>query len=272
MDVMERTREVEPRPASTGIARVLWRLFGGILVVAGLVWGAYNVITVLAHESRVETASFAAGDLTALDVRNSAGPVRIVGTDTDEVTVVAEVHDGLRATGFSQEVVGSTLELRGSCPNFGSDWCRVDYEITIPRSLDVLVHADDGTIDVRDVDGTVDVDGDNGSIELSGLAGIVLASNDDGRIEGLALRASHVEATNDNGRVTLVFSEPPTTVIADTDNGSLEVVVPDTGETYAVDMETDNGDEDNTIPTAPDSSRTITLQTDNGSITARTAG
>jgi hypothetical protein len=37
-------------------------------------------------------------------------------------------------------------------------------------------------------------------------------------------------------------------------------------------METDNGDEDNTIPTAPDSSRTITLQTDNGSITARTAG
>ena len=77
----------------------------------------------------------------------------IVGTDTDEISVEAEVSDGLRDTGFRHEVVGSTLELHGSCPSIGSMWCRVTYRIEVPRDLDIDVDTDDGRVDVSNVDG-----------------------------------------------------------------------------------------------------------------------
>ena len=112
-----------------------WKVFAAVLVVAGLAWGTYNVVVVLAHEERVETESFPAASLTAIDVRNSAGSVRVVATDGETVDVRAEISDGLRSTGERREVVGDVLELRGSCPNIGSDWCRVSYEISMPRTM-----------------------------------------------------------------------------------------------------------------------------------------
>ena len=57
-----------------------------------------------------------AAELTRLLVDNDTGSVTIVGTDTDEISVEAEISDGLRDTGFRHEVVDSTLELHGSCP------------------------------------------------------------------------------------------------------------------------------------------------------------
>ncbi len=113
-----------------------WKVFAAVLVVAGLAWGTYNVVVVLAHEERVETESFPAASLRAIDVRNSAGSVRVLATDGETVDVRAEISDGLRSTGERREIVGDVLELRGSCPSIGSDFCRVDV-----RDLDA---PDDG--------------------------------------------------------------------------------------------------------------------------------
>ena len=46
--------------------------------------------------------------------------------------------------------------------------------------------------------------------------------------------------------------------------------MPDDGTAYRVDIQADNGSEDTDVPTDPDSERTITIRTDNGSVTART--
>ncbi len=50
-------------------------------------------------------------------------------------------------------------------------------------------------------------------------------------------------ADTDNGRVQLEFAAAPTTVVATTNNGWVEVVVPDDGTAYRVDVQTDNGSE-----------------------------
>ena len=47
------------------------------------------------------------------------------------------------------------------------------------------------------------------------------------------------------------------------------VVLPDTPDAYAVDIDTDNGSEHNDVRTDPASSRTITLSSDNGNVTLR---
>ncbi len=260
----------KPRRSPKGV-RIAWKVFAAVLVVAGVAWGTYNVAVVLAHEERVETESFPAASLQAIDVRNSAGSVRVVASDGETVDVRAEISDGLRSTGERREIVGDVLELRGSCPNFGSDFCRVSYEIAMPRTMALTVHADDGSIDVDGLSGPLDLDSDNGSVEVRRASGPLRLSTDNGHVEGTDLRSSTVTADSDNGRVTLAFTAAPTTVVATSDNGSVEVVVPDDGEAYALDLSTDNGSQTEDIRIDSASPRTITISTENGDATARTA-
>ena len=266
------TPRVDDRPPARepSVARGLWKAFAALLVVGAFVSGTFQIITLLAHEERTEVTPYDAAGITSIDVDNSAGSVRIVGTEGDSIEVTAEISDGLRSTGESQQVVGDTLELRGTCPNFGSDWCRVTYTVTVPPSIDVRVDADDGSVDVVGITGDVDVDTDNGSIEMESLAGSIRATNDNGRIEGVGLRSQRVSADTDNGRINLAFVTPPSNVVATSNNGSIEVVVPNDGTAYRLEMDTDNGSRNDEIISDDTAARSIVIRTDNGSVTATT--
>ena len=132
-----------PRRTPTGV-RFLWKLFAAILILGALTWGPYQIVTLVAHEEHAEEQTFPAAGLTTLDIDGSSGSISITGADTDSVHVVAEISDGLRKTGHSRQVVGNTLQLHSTCPNFGSDWCRVDYEVTVPRDMTLTVRSGDG--------------------------------------------------------------------------------------------------------------------------------
>ena len=264
---------VDGRPPrrEPSVVRGLWKAFAALLVIGAFVSGTFQIVTLLAHEERTVVTSYPVEGIARIDVDNSAGSVRIVATEGDTIEVTAEISDGLRSTGESQGVFGDTLELRGTCPIFGSDWCRVSYRISIPPSLDVRVDADDGSVDVIGVTGNVDLDTDNGSIEMESLSGSIRATNDDGSIEGTGLRSQDVSADTDNGRVTLSFVAPPTSVVATSNHGSVEVVVPDDGTAYRLDMDTDSGNQNNELPLVDaNAERSIVVRTDHGSVTART--
>ena len=261
----------QPPPRRNRAVRILWLIFGAVLFVGALTWGAYEVVSIVSHEERTEINTYPAAGLTTVDVGNRSGSVRVVATDGDEVVVRAEISEGLRATGERHEVVGDVLELRATCPNFGSDWCGVSYELQVPRDLALVVRADDGSVDVTGMTGVVDINADNGSVELTGLSGTIRASTDNGGVEGFDLRSPAVTVDSDNGSVSLEFTEAPTTVVATTDNGSVEVVVPADGAAYRVDVQSDDGSETDEVLEDPASPRSITIRTDNGSATARTA-
>jgi hypothetical protein len=265
------TPRVDDRPPrrEPSVVRGLWKAFAALLVIGAFVSGTFQIVTLLAHEERTVVTSYPVEGITRISVDNSAGSVRIVASEGDTIEVTAKISDGLRSTGESQGVFGDTLELRGTCPNFGSDWCRVSYEISAPASLDLTLDVDDGSIDLAGITGDVDVDTDNGSIEMASLSGSIRATNDNGRIEGDALRSQDVSADTDNGRVTLRFAAPPTSVMATSNNGSVEVVVPDDGTSYRLDMNTDNGSRTETIDVDDNAARSIVIRTENGSVTAR---
>ncbi|HET9546744.1 MAG TPA: hypothetical protein VFO97_02865, partial [Desertimonas sp.] len=191
----------EPNIAPPARGRVLWVLFGSLLVIAGLGWGVVNVVELLAHEERTERFTVPAADISRVFVNNDNGSVTIVGTDADEISVEAEVSDGLRRTGFSHEVVDATLELRGSYPLVGSMWCGVTYRIEVPRHLDVDADSDNSRVEVSNIDGDVHVDTSNGSVELSGIAGALAISGDNGSITGAGLSSTVADVETDNGRV-----------------------------------------------------------------------
>jgi hypothetical protein len=259
-----------PRRTPSGV-RFLWKLFAAILVLGTITWVPYQVVTLLAHEERVEEQSFPAAGLTTLQVDGSSGSITITGSDTDSIHVRAEISDGLRPTGESRRVVGDTLQLHSTCPNYGSDWCHVNYEVSVPRDIAVVVNSGDGSVDLSGTTGPVNIDTDNGSLDIADVSGDVHVASDNGRITAARLRSQTVTAGTDNGRLTLEFAAAPTTVVATADNGRVTVVVPNDGTAYRVETETDNGSENVSVPTDGASTRTITARTDNGSVTIRPA-
>jgi Putative adhesin len=259
-----------PDPGSRA-ARAVWITLGGILAIAALGWGTYNVISILAHGEYTQRSTFASGDVSSLAVRNESGSVTITATPGDTVIVVADVSDGWQTTDLSMEVVDGVLDLRADCPAFVSPWCNVDFTISIPADRPVTVDGS-GTVRVRGMAASVDIDSDDGRAELDDVSGDIRVSNDDGRIIGRRLTAATVDARNTNGRIELSFQDPPQSVYARTQNGSIEVVVPDTDVLYRVEMDTSHGGTDNLVRTDPNSDRIIDLSTSNGSITVRPPG
>jgi hypothetical protein len=274
MSILDERPAVAPDPGVDRVdsrrpvrGRALWVIFGSLLLLGGLWWGTFNVVELIAHEERTERFTVPAATVDRLLVDNATGSVTITGTDADEISVEAEVSDGLRDTGFRRDVVGSTLELHGSCPAFGSMWCRVTYRIEVPRDLIVEVDADDGRVSVSNVDGDLRVESDNGSIELADISGALTVDSDNGRISGRNLTSAVTNAGSNNGRIELSYSEPPDTVTASGDNGSIEVVVPEIESGYHVTADSANGGDDIVVNNNPESPHKITLETDNGSIT-----
>jgi hypothetical protein len=279
MNIVDERPAVSPEPGLDRVdsrrpvrGRVLWVIFGSLLLLGGLWWGTFNVVELIAHEERTERFTVPAATVDRLLVENDTGSVTIVGTDTDEISVEAEVSDGLRHTGFRREMVGSTLELHGSCPVLGSMWCRVTYRIEVPLDLTIEVDADDGRVGASNLDGDLRINSDNGSIELSDISGTITVDSDNGRITGRDLTSSVTNADTNNGRIELSYSEAPDTVTASGDNGSIEILVPEIDSGYHITADSSNGGDDILVNNNPESPHTITLETDNGSITVLYTG
>lgn len=259
-----------PRPL--GPVGVWWRLAGAVLTVAAIAWATFNVVSLVAHEERTETDTYAAAGLTVLAIETDTGRVRVTASETDQVVVRTRISDGLGDSRRTVETIDGELQLSGSCPAVvGGTWCRVGYDVEVPRDLAVTIVADNGSVEVVGVAGALAVDADNGSIELRDVRGPVVASTDNGRVEATALRAATVRADSDNGRVELSFATAPTMVDARSDNGSVVVTVPDTGEAYVVTLDNDDGDQQLDVRVDPTSERQLLLSSDHGAVRALTA-
>lgn len=253
-------------------AHTVWKVVGAAMAALLLVDGTYQAVGALAHAESTATHSLAAGGVTAVEVRNGAGPVRVVAGTGDRVVVRARISDGLRATGHEVARVGDRVVVRGSCPTFGGMWCHVSYTIEVPAAVDLAVRAD-GRIEVSGVDGDVRADTDQGRIMLDHVGGDVRAATDQGRVVGTGLAGAVVRARSDQGRVVLAFAESPRRVDARSDQGSVEVTLPDDeGVAYRTDTSTDQGTVTDPIRQDPGSPRTIAAHSDQGDVTVRYAG
>ena len=126
-------------------------------------------------------------------------------------------------------------------PNHGSlgildiltgNWsdAKVEYDITVPRSMSLDVETTNGAIEVRGVSGMLKVESTNGHIKLDRCAGSVDASTTNGRVTAELLSVDR-DKTNrlstTNGRIVLTV--PPSLaaeIDASTTNGGIESELP----------------------------------------------
>jgi hypothetical protein len=268
-----------------------WKIVGVVVAVPLLAMGAVQVAGALAHAEHNETTRLPADGVTRLDVDNNAGRVRVVGVrDADEVVVRAHVSDGLRPTGHRVTQVGDRIEVAGSCPVIGSEWCRYNVTIEVPPDVTVEVHAeedvdisdisgdvvataDQASVTLTNVGGDVRASSDQASVTLTNVGGDVWASSDQGRVTGRDLAGRRIEARADQGRIELSFDESPRAVDAEADQGSIEIRLPDDeGVAFAVDASADQGTSTVAIRTDPTSDHTLRAHADQGDVTVTYAG
>ncbi len=249
--------------------RRAWRVVGGLAVVVALVGGTYTAVNLLAHDEITRTSTVDAAGLRAVAVDSDNGRVDVVGTDADEVRVVADISSGLRRTRSDVLVRDGTLLVRGDCPRGWTIRCRVDYRLEVPRRLGVQVDNGNGRLALEGVDGDVTVDNSNGRVEVARLRGALRVRTSNGSVTATALASADVSAESQNGRVHLAFDAAPRVVQAVTQNGGVEVVVPQDEVGYRVDVDTANGATDTSVRTDPASERSIVAETRNGSVVVR---
>jgi hypothetical protein len=255
--------------SSTAVRRA-WLIGGSVLTVLALALSTATVVGRLARETERVVRTFPAAEVERLDLRTANGAVEVLGSDVDEIEVVAEVDHGLRRTTTSADVHGGALEVRSSCPLLGR-WCRTRYRVTVPRELAVAVESSNGRLDVRDLDGDVRARSRNGPMELTRVGGDLDLSTANGGLSATALRSDRVVAATSNGQIVLAFVDPPTDVGADSRNGRVDIAVPEGEVAYRVDLESRRGGTDSDVRTDPVSDRSIVARTDNGSVTVRYA-
>jgi DUF4097 and DUF4098 domain-containing protein YvlB len=123
----------------------------------------------------------------------------------------------------------------------------VDYQVRVPASLAVEVHADAGTVTV------------------TGLTGDLRVTADAGTVHGTDLASAHTTIRADAGTVTLRYRSTPSTVDAKADAGNIEIWVP-RGQSYAVDATADAGDRTVGVPIDATAAHRITAHCDAGSV------
>lgn len=253
-----------PRPQGRPPRRsVAWLVVGSALALGLLVASTYQFVDVMAHDERNLTWVVTEPVTTLVVDHGGDGSVHVIGAPVDEITMTLEVSDGLRPTAYDHRVVGDRLEVSASCPNFGSTWCSVDFLIEVPHGTVVRIRNDD-TTRVENITAEVEVHS-SGSVDVSGLTGTALLQTENGSIRATGLRSEVVNASSENGSVRISTDVAPRSVIATSDNGSVEVLVPRTGESYAVDVDSDHGSTTNEVASDPVSDRRITARSDNGS-------
>jgi Putative adhesin len=241
------------------------RLLAVVLSILMVAFGAWSLMSLLARSTQHRQATYAG--VRSVDVDLSFESLRVTATDTPTVHLDRSWSWSFGEPAVRQRRVGDRLVVTSSgcgfTPGLG---CTGSVELEVPRDMTLRLRTSNSGLTLQDLTGDIDASTSNGSVAGSGLTGRLRLHTSNGRVEATGLRTTRVDATTSNGGVRLGFTIAPTTVVASTSNGSVEVLVPRDGTTYRVDATTSNGANEVTVPTDPRTDRTIDAHTSNGAV------
>lgn len=207
------------------------------------------------------------GAVSTIVVEDSMDVEIVTGAATGTVEVARELHWSLAASRPKavDGVTDGTLTLsEPECSGFGR--CRVDYVISVPEGVDLVVRSESGDLSAQGDFGSLELRTDSGDIEAGGLSATDLRmTTGSGDVELDALEAQNVTAQTGSGDIELEVAQAPERLTAKTGSGDVEVKVPD-DETYKVDATTGSGDRNVDVPTGTGQEHVIFVDTGSGDV------
>jgi DUF4097 and DUF4098 domain-containing protein YvlB len=201
-----------------------------LLTAAAVSLGACNLhigTGIEARESWTKTYTVKPG--ATLSVRESNGKIHVAAADVDKIEVTATristamteeaAKADLKDFTIAETVTDNLVELdssKGSLQVVLHGSRRVDYEIKVPKSLNVTIRTANGEINVRDVGGALAIEATNGDIDASGLSGgaDVSAVNGDVKLGFSQIAEAGVRCKTTNGEILISIPSASKATIA----------------------------------------------------------
>lgn len=256
-----------PPPRSSAWRR-FWLVGGAALTVVVVVFTALQVVSWIAREDLRVGRTFTSEELAGVrvvEIRNSAGGVDVIGSDTSEVRVDASGSRGLFETRHSQQIVGDRLVLTGSCPVFG-EHCRLDYQVRVPSQLPLVVRGSHGSTSLRGLSAPVRVEVEDGQVELARISADVELDLQFGRLRAVQLTGSSFDARIAHSSADITFERDPGQLTLDTRFSGVDVWMPADAGPFSLTSTSSFGDVDNQLRTDPASPSRIVVDNEFGSV------
>lgn len=227
----------------------------------GLAPPAFSPTLSTEHE-RIETIQLEYAGF--LSVSNQLGQVYIEGADTDEITlrIVKRAKTGLRSAAYLldqitvETAVGDgRTQVVGRVPRTrDNEQVSVDLFLTVPRELVADLKVNLGTVEVKDVHGTLRIDNDLGSVKIANFQGNAFIQADLGSVEIYdADFADNLQVVASMGDVKIRGSLARSSIIENR-LGEVQLFLPE-GESYELEASVDLGSLDLKVPFDGDRTR-----------------
>jgi DUF4097 and DUF4098 domain-containing protein YvlB len=186
-----------------------------------------------------KTLAIGSGGVFELDT--VSGSVKIRGTSRSDVHVIVRAKDDDAADryDFQFEEEGNRAIVRvkkrdGAARRWFQWNAGLEFEIEVPRTMDLLVDTSGGSISTENIEGTADLDTSGGSISVDSVTGAVVADTSGGSISATDLGAS---ARLDTSGGSISVDGVAGDLVADTSGGSITIK----GASGRVDADTSGG-------------------------------
>jgi hypothetical protein len=215
-------------------ARLAWLLAGiaaTVVAIAGTGTGLWYATAYKARTyTRTETTRYPERPA-ELTVQLTSGTIAITSGPAGQVTVTRLLTWTNYRPVIDEHWTKGALDIQQDCPAGLLDQaCSVSYQIAVPPGVPLNLSSDDGDVKV--------------TRSLS----------------------RNVHASSGSGNIWLDFATAPSTVVAQTDSGSVTVRVPPGGR-YAIEPSTDSGNQRVNVSQDPAAPRNIIASSDDGNIT-----
>jgi hypothetical protein len=237
-----------------------------MIVVAVLLFafGAAKAVGLITPHTDTHTRVLAAAP--AMVVHAGTGDVRVVAADRTDVRLTTKEKRSVWSGGRHVKVSGDAadLDLDDDCDGalFIDDTCSVKYVLEVPRTTDVRMVTGTGDLRAEDLDGNVELEAGTGDLRIIGARGRLRLNTDTGDVH-VEAPSSDIVAQTSTGDIRVEASTPGT-IQAQADTGDIHISVPDL--TYAVDVQTDTGDENTDVRRNDASPRKVRAHTDTGDV------
>lgn len=171
--------------------------------MTGVIIGALMAFSVIQQTDTL----IAVGDATGLRIENNGGSITVTTWDRAEIRLRAE--HSRRTTIEVRRRRSGVISLEGAAGRRGGFATIVDYELTVPRTLDlslegwstdVSVEGSNAEIDVETFEGDITIVGGRGSISAETTSGEIRIENANGVIEAASV-AEDVHISGSSGEV-----------------------------------------------------------------------
>lgn len=232
----------------------------GLLIAGGLVvWGVTNGFGPKQTEEQAQTYAQTA---TRIEVESDSGEVEIKPGAPGEVKVERTLKWYNTKPTIDETWSGTTFKVVSDCTGN----CGIDYVITVPPDVSVLLDIDSGNAKLRDVTGTVEATLDSGDLEFSGLTNTLNVTMSSGNLDASQISSPNVTLSVSSGDIDMTFATAPTLLDMEADSGDIDVKVPVSPDGYKVTTELDSGEATVDVTRNDASTHAINANLDSGNV------